>query len=343
MRRGWWLAWLGLAGCTDYDLTAFEGVDVHFQDPAPKVDILMVIDNSGSMLGYQLLLGARFEDFLTYLEQAEVDYRVAVTTTTVDEYYPDPSCTEEELAQVPEPGGLHLDLVLTPETPNPSEAFADVVKVGACGSGYEKGLEAARLALSPEMLAGANAEFLRDDAYLSLVFVSDEQDFSREPVRNYLNDIYAVKGQRGRDYVNASALVISDALNCIVNTDVEVEGTRYVEVAEQTGGVVGNLCNTDFRETITDISLKASRLRDTYFLSEEPMASTITVSLDGEDLDCANGAYTYQRALDYEIEKPAIVFDRDQMPRPGQQIVIRYNLGDGATDGFCTTPPEDAE
>ena len=58
--------------------------------------------------------------------------------------------------------------------------FRCVALLGTDGSSYEKGLEAAERALTPPLAAagGPNDGFLRDDAYLVVVFLSDENDCS---------------------------------------------------------------------------------------------------------------------------------------------------------------------
>jgi len=58
--------------------------------------------------------------------------------------------------------------------------FRCVALLGTDGSSYEKGLEAAERALTPPLTAdgGPNADFLREDAYLVVVFLSDENDCS---------------------------------------------------------------------------------------------------------------------------------------------------------------------
>jgi len=58
--------------------------------------------------------------------------------------------------------------------------FRCLALLGTDGSTYEKGLEAAERALTPPLAApgGANAGFLREGAYLVVVFLSDENDCS---------------------------------------------------------------------------------------------------------------------------------------------------------------------
>lgn len=327
-----------LGGCVEYEIVDFEVVDVFHQVPAEEVDILMVIDNSCSMGPYQLALAANFNQFITYFIDANVDYQIGVTTTTLEvpPYNSNyPSCTQAKLDEIPDAGHLVDGQIIDNETPNAEALFQDSVTVGTCGSGFEMGLEAARIALSPALLSGANLGFVRPDASLSIIFVSDEQDGSPDPVNEYINTFYGVKGQRERDVFNASALTVTDTTGC-PNQAGSTLGTRYVDVAEQTHGVVGNLCAQDFSQIVTDLSLNASRLRDTFFLSQEPNPLTIQVSVEDEVWSCEEGEFTFQRVVDAGVDKPAIVFDRTAMPQPGQQIAVRYDQGDGDPALFCT-------
>lgn len=65
----------------DYDSVVTSDV-VIFQAIDPKVDILVVIDDSGTMAEEQAKLAANFGPFIETLEQANVDFRLAVTTTS---------------------------------------------------------------------------------------------------------------------------------------------------------------------------------------------------------------------------------------------------------------------
>ncbi|MBW2256197.1 MAG: hypothetical protein JRI25_16600 [Deltaproteobacteria bacterium] len=335
-------ALLLLAGCSEYDIIDFEEVDVFFQNPAEEVDILMVVDNSCSMGPYQLALGANFNQFITYFIDANVDYHIGVTTTTIQrpEYTSlIPSCTQADLDEIPNAGHLAQATVIDNNTSGAASLFQDLVNVGTCGSGFEMGLEAAMVALSPPVLATANIGFLREEASLSIILVSDEEDNSPDPVNEYINTYFGVKGHRERDIFNASALVVTDISGCF-NAAGSTLGTRYVDVAEQTHGVIGNLCSQDFSQIVTDLSLNASRLRDTFFLSQEPNPLTLQVTVDNEVWSCEEGMYTYDRVEDQGVPRPAIIFDRTAMPQPGQQISVRYDQGDGDPALFCTEVSE---
>lgn len=326
-----------IAGCNEYELVDFEVVDAFNQVPAEKVDILMVVDNSCSMAPYQLRLAANFNAFISFFIGANVDYQIGVATTTVQrpEYTSQiPSCTPEKLAEIPDAGHLVQDLWITADTPDAEGLFQDLVTVGTCGSGFEMGLESARRALDSAVTGGDNDGFVRSDAKLSVIFVSDEQDASPDPVNTYINDYYEVKGQRDRGVFNSSTLAVIDPSGCL-NAAGSSPGTRYIDVAEQTHGVVGDLCGTDFQGIVTDLSLNASRLRDTFFLSQEPDPTTLQVTVDGAEWLCEDGGWTFARVEDAGVDKPAVVFSRDAMPGPGARIAVRYDQGNGDASLFC--------
>ncbi|MBU0607005.1 MAG: hypothetical protein KKI08_03925, partial [Armatimonadetes bacterium] len=196
------------------------------------------------------------------------------------------------------------------------------------------GLEAAYEALTAPLVNTANQDFLREEATLSLIFVSDEEDSSPQPVNDYINAFRDVKGQRSRDVFNASALVVDNEARCSAYS---TRGDRYIDVAQQTRGIVGDICSQDFGAIVTELSLNTSRLRDTFFLSASPDASTLQVSVDGEIIACDAGVWTYRRAQDEETGElsPAIVFERTQMPPTSSQIAVRYYDGSGDPAGYC--------
>lgn len=316
-----------LAGCSDQGFTAFDQVDVFRQNPPDQVDVLLVVDDSCSMQPYQEALGRNFDQFIRWFIEADVDYQIGVVTT-------DMSATNPQRGRISQP-------YITADTANASAEFSRIVNVGIEGSGYEMGLEAARVALQDEV---SNAGFLRDDASLSVIVVSDEEDASPDGVNTYINDFYAVKGLRNRTVFNASALVTIDTALCPGDPDVaqSTTGTRYIDVAQQTNGVVADMCvgvNDDeaFGNIVFDLSLTSSRLRNVYYLSEEPNLETLQVSVDDEIVPCETGQWTFDFVLDEALgeDRPAIRFADEHLPPVGAQIAVRYFPGGADPLAFC--------
>lgn len=333
--------WAALAGaCTpDQTIIKLEGDDVFFQNDAGEVDVLVVVDNSGSMQPYQALLSQNFDQFLTYFIEGNVDYHIGVVTTTINrpEGFLGAGCSQDEVDAIPDGGQLVRTAWITPNTDDGDALFQDLVSVGTCGAGYEMGIESAYRAVTEPMVNGANEGFLREDAYLSIIFVSDEEDASPQPVNDYINAFRDVKGQRARDVFNASALVVTSLDECDRQ---QVEsgaspGTRYLDLAEQTGGVTGNICADDFGVIVEELSLSSSRLTEVFFLSDDPDPSTIEVGVEEETIPCDAGVWTFARADDDGVDRPAIVFDRGDLPPPNSKITIQYSYGGGDPAGFC--------
>ena len=317
--RSPFLLCLGLTACTqDYGYVEWDVVDIFYQNPTDEVDILMVIDNSGSMQPYQQELGTNFSQFLTYFIEADVDYQIAAVTTDV---------MQADAGQI-------RGEIISPESADPEGTFSSIVNVGVTGSGFEMGLQSAYEALTEPNVSGANAGFLREEAMLSIIFVSDEEDFSPLPVNDYINAFRDIKGQRSRDVFNASSLVVLGAgAGCDVYS---TRGDRYIDVAEQTGGVLGNICSDDFGSIVEELSLNTSRLRDTFHLSQKPAVTTLEVRINDEIVECDAGRWSYAEVEDELGElQPSIVFERSEMPPSNSQLAVRYYEGSGDAAEFC--------
>ena len=325
---------LPLIACSDYEIIKRNVGDVFYQASAGEVDILLVVDNSCSMQPYQEKLSNNFDAFLTFFIEGNVDYRIGVVTTTVGEP-PQPDgevCTQSDIDAISPTGELmQNNLVIDSSTSDASGIFSDLVNVGICGSGAEMGLEAAA-----KVLENPNNPLLREEAYLSVIYVSDEQDASPYGVNDYINRMRAVKDEYARDVFNASSLVVRDTALCSsdqINSGATV-GSRYIDFAEQSNGLVENICGDDFTSIVTDLSLNSSRLNDTFFLSKSPDLGSLVLGVDGEEVPCDSEEYIWRYDL-LDGNVPIIRFDRSSLPPPDTRITAQYNPGQGDPADFC--------
>jgi hypothetical protein len=161
-----------------------------------KLDILFVVDNSGSMAANQQRVATDLPVFVAELQKSggvANSFRVGVTTTSVYDayqyftsvnyyYYPEGGW----LMDIPlVDGGVSNQRYLDDTDPELVPRFAlAMTAVGINGSGQETPFEATRIALqnavAPASSDGgpANYGFLRDGARLMVVAVSDEDDCS---------------------------------------------------------------------------------------------------------------------------------------------------------------------
>jgi hypothetical protein len=78
------LAAVGLSACSEQSFTQLNVLDVFQQDRTNAVDLLVVIDNSCSMIEEQENLARNFEALIDTFNEAETDWQIAVTTTDVE-------------------------------------------------------------------------------------------------------------------------------------------------------------------------------------------------------------------------------------------------------------------
>jgi hypothetical protein len=259
-------------------------VDTYSQQAASKIDVLWVVDNSGSMAPRQENIARNFQSFINEFTRNAIDYRIAVTTTDI---------FKEAGKLVGSP------TVLTPKTVDVLSKFSANVKVGINGSPYEVGMEAARLALDAaakrnvdaiaacKTACGANKpvcvsdcdtkleyEFLRKDAYLYIIFVTDEEDRSAQDVRYFYRRFETAKGIGNDGTVTTAAIMGPEG-----NTCGATPGLRYKALSDLTGGEVGSICDGNFSVTLRKLASNAVGLKRKFALQVKPNIQTISISL----------------------------------------------------------------
>lgn len=301
-----------------------------------RVDVLMVIDDSGSMQDKQMALASNFSSFIQYAALAGIDYQLGVTTTSVgtDACPPPPlPCipTQPSLSgrlRVLNPGGLQIGPILRPLTPNVSQAFAQLVNVGIDGSGLEQHLEGATLGLTPPLITGSNAGFLRTDAALSVFILSDADDQSPSTISAYVARLQAIKGQARRNLLSVSGFLplrTSAPSNCTY--DGNGLAPRLSEVARLTGGVTGEICDItnalQWRAEAQRVGQTVFGARQTWFLTQapDPLSPVVSVEIDGLPVPPVSGGQTNWT---YESNLNAIVFPAARTPAPGQTLRFTY-------------------
>lgn len=137
------------------------------------VDILWVIDNSGSMADEQANVIANFSSFITGFIQEDLDFQMAITTTDV---------STSALCGATRVGADYLNTSYMNSDPADFQSkFNAGIAAGVNGSGYERGLQAA------ECFKDKNASFFRSGSSKTVIIVvSDENDQSPKSVSDYV-------------------------------------------------------------------------------------------------------------------------------------------------------------
>jgi hypothetical protein len=199
MTRSRAFAWLCLlpVACTSHPLAAPpprpEVQTSQTRQLDQKLDLLFVIDNSGSMKEEQASLARNFPLFMRELEEAGLpDLHLGIVSSDFGagglqqdgcrglgdqgRFRFRPGCGLPEggstFLTIDSQGGQNFAGSLV-------DGFACLANLGIGGCGFEHQLQSMRVALSP--YNPEIAAFLRPDARLAIVMVSDEDDCSGEP------------------------------------------------------------------------------------------------------------------------------------------------------------------
>jgi hypothetical protein len=235
----------GETGASDQSTTT--GVLV---EPCTAIDVLFVMDDSLGMAEEQLRTSAAARSFIDGLAEqvdtATMNLNIAVVTTD------DPAFVVpvDEASGAPPVYSSTLNF-MTLATLVPGELEAALL-VGEQGHPNERPMDSAIGALHPPLTgsAGFNAGFLRDDALLVLVFVTDEED-DFEPVTqwgsmgdpgDWIEAIAAVKGGLTRDVVVLSIVGTQDTPGC----DAEVATRIMTFTAGFPHAAVSDACAADY-------------------------------------------------------------------------------------------------
>lgn len=250
------------------------------QPPEPeeceKMDIVFVVDDSGSMEEEQKNLAANFPKFVAKIDSfktkggSKLDWRIAVTTTATNISYkiqvpfggtmPMSEKGDDGAFRMPSSCGGTRRWIEKADK-NASADFQCRAKVGTGGSSIEMPLQTTKLALNDRVADGTNAGFLRDDALLAIIVLTDEDDCSRDdnnftiqndvcstmqgvkPIAEYKQMLDTVAKGAGR----WATAVIAGATACESGFGKAVEAKRLKEFVGMAGknGTFSSICDGD--------------------------------------------------------------------------------------------------
>ena len=306
-------------------------VDTFVQTSGQTVDVLFVVDNSGSMSEEQSNLRESFTSFIAGADQFSNDFQIGLVTM--------------DMQNDDDSGRLQGSTRIVSRSPNASSEFIANTRsefLGTNGSGTEEGLAAAEAALTDPLIydtgvscsgdgdcvspdtcvegrcGGLNRGFLREEALLEVIFVSDEDDGSPGTLNFYVDFLKNLKGYRNEGRMHAHAIVGAEngrASACDGPGGDATRGERYVEVAQRTNGGIYSICDEDFGTPLRMIGNQAFGLPVQFFLSRPALSATISVEVDGQ---------SRQNGWSYDRDSNSVIFEMGSVPQPGQTIQIEY-------------------
>jgi len=294
---------------------------VYVQPEPGQVDVLFVVDNSGSMSEEVGRLQEGFDSFIASFVGMDLDWQIGVVTTDMD----DPAQQGHLIGNTP---------IITNETNNPAAAFVQNTNAAMTeyvGSGDERGLDAAYAALTDPLISGSNAGLVRPDANLSVIVISDEDDFSDVTEAAFVNWLDAYKGDD--ELSSLSAIVgrkgtsIFDLGGCMEIIDIFTgesvsaeAGTKYIDAADATGGMWVDICELDFDSVLTYLSYNAAGLMYAFPLDHEPLnIGQIDVYVEGDEIP-----YNAINGWTYDPDTQSVLLHGSHAAGAGETVEIRY-------------------
>ncbi|WP_106395682.1 hypothetical protein [Enhygromyxa salina] len=256
-----------------FDIGGQEAGDdgVPMDEQCANVDVLYIIDNSPSMYEEQQTLIANFGNFVADMQSAldgVNSYHIGVITS--DDYQDDGWIDDGDdtvNAEVPECqhlGGLVVQAhsgLCTPfvggdnfitEADDLGTKFECIANVGEDGDSDEyMGDALITLLAEGQQDVGCNANFIRDDAMLIIVMLTDENDSSDSDEDEWFQAVVDAKGTE--ENVVVLSLIWDGSFNNCDNAFSETDGYTIEAFTEMfTNHAVGNICDDSYAGFFAD-------------------------------------------------------------------------------------------
>lgn len=313
------LVWSLSLGCStkqDFDTMPEQAVIAQESKWNAKVDFLILVDNSPSMLKYQNRFSAEVPAMVDSLKAAGIDAHFAIITTTMND----------------KTGGRFVGTprFISSATKDLATVLQSRIKLGENGSNVERGFEAILASLSSEYLATEGAGFLRSEALLSLILLTNENDYSdMSPLKvaEYLDQLKPpIQAQRTtyRNWVANHLGVLDLEGSCKSTQDFNEPSDEYVALADYSGGIKASICDTSFGGAVANIQKRLIEVMTDFPLDRQPLVETIKVYVDGKLIpnDPVDG-------WTYETEGNLIRFHGQSLPNPEAKVTIDFKPAGG--------------
>lgn len=309
------------------------------EESAGGVDILWSIDASGSMYEEQENLANGAEQFFNSLNTAGIDYRLAVNT----QGYNHTSWDGTEYACTSLHETSDGESFIDSQTSDALDKWRDLSQPGTNDSATETGFYCAR----EVDLTG----FDRPNAQNLVVFVSDEPE-------NETFDAYkpsaADSNYQARDFNDYQSYFegSGDTYFSIVGTASDIRptfndthpgygdsnfscngdggnasgGAHFKEIAKLTGGSSASICadSEDWSVMFDRIIETATGLASVFTLSHSPLASSVEVSVNGQEVD-RDTAHLDGFDVIYGQQGASLIFYGDSLPGENDVITVDYD------------------
>ena len=266
-----------------------EVIERWIQESTIIVDIIWIIDNSGSMMPFQNLLGLNMGDFMTMFLSYSPDFQMAFITTDSPIF-----------VSTPIDARTHLPI---------DEAIATIDSIGVGGSGWEKGLQM----LEDCMLSSECTNWMRPGAKLIAIFLSDEPDHSNRTPISFINSFDAIKPGAFVPF----AIIGDPPQGCPAQTGWNTQGGwGYYDVVQHYASQWFSICDEDWGAQLESLAQTISVKTVFELNSVDPHVDTVRVWINGQLIE---SGWAYDESIN------SVVFEFEEAPEPGDTIEIGYS------------------
>jgi hypothetical protein len=298
-----------------------------------KVDVLFVIDNSLSMANAQTNLANNFNAFIHSFVTKGYDFHIGVL---VSDTWKANFGWGSSYARLKDGSGVAANhsgvFVIDPSTPNLIATFNKNAKEGVGGIGDERPFQSFMIGLQSPL----NSDFRRPDAFLAIINVSDEDDFSNDtnndinenyndpllhPISLYTTFLDNLTGSSStvKRYSFSSIHVLDAACKAVSNVAANI-GIRYSALVAATHGVQGSICSPNFSTELDQIQQGILTMASQFYLPREPVESSIHVYVNGVEVPKSSAI-----GWSYDPTAVSIVFAYSAVPPQGASIRVDYD------------------
>lgn len=274
-----------------------------------QVDVVMVVDNSDSMLKYQQRLADQMPAFIERLGQMGLNYQIAVVTTDV-------RSGGNWGRFIGSPG------VLKNSTSGLVELLRRRIMDGQSGSSVEQGLVSLQRALSSTQMNTELQGFLRPGALLAVVVLSNEDDYSPGSAASYITFLDQLKGKfpsGARAWVANYIGLLSLNEPCATDGELREIGLRYLELVSASGGVRESICGQNLAQAANNLRVRIGQLLTDFYLNQLPKVETIEVVVNGVSVrNDSKSGWTYDAKGNF------IRFHGEAVPKAFDSIEIKF-------------------
>lgn len=302
-----------------------------------QLDILLVLDDSNSMLADNQRLAQRLQAFVQDLSAAGFDWQMCLTVVHAQKVSSSDPTLYWGASNDWVGNNNSRSWVMNSSTPNPYNVFLNTVTQigsGNLGSDDERAIKAAYWHMeNGHPFAPGGSGCYRDKAGLSVLILSDEDERSvggditqqyypgeYKPLeaddlpQTYQNFVKNLFGQSKRFTVNSIIVRPGDSA-CMAQQDNEGSkshfGTKYNELSQLTSGYVGSICDSDYSTNLNYFKDKIVSSLNSIPLECTPVGS-VTVNVSPS----MGGVNTY-------IENQKLIFNP---PIPvGRTVTLAYD------------------